>query len=296
MKKLLIIAVVIAMLMTMLTAGFAAENELADSQPTTDTQQNEYTLGDVNGNGEIDSMDYVLLKRAYFGTYNFNEDVKSCADINENGEIDTMDYILLKRAYFGTYDLNKQNDGIEESIEVILPTFEDYDEYVRYLETLTLPDYFVSYEDLSEFGEFNGFVRLSPDAYSHLLYSFVDETGTEFCIYVYCPPQKNPIGTEIFEIEDEQINASDMRNATIVDSKARKYTYQGIEYVYSIHGEISSIRWQCGDIKYVLAGFKPVGSGYPSTDKNTLVNRLLNLETAPKVISNLKSYTLKTNN
>ena len=295
MKKLIMIAVVIAMLTTMSTSVFATENGIDDPQPTPDTQQTEYTLGDVNGNDEIDSMDYVLLKRAYFGTYALSD--IAAGDVNGNDEIDSMDYVLLKRAYFGAYDLNKQNDEIEmPSIDIILPTFEDYDEYVRYLETLTLPDYFVSYEDLSEFGEFNGFVRLSPDAYSHLLYSFVDETGTEFCIYVYCPPQKNPIGTEIFEIEDEQINASDMRNATIVDSTARKYTYQGIEYVYSIHGKISSIRWQCGDIKYVLAGFKPVGSGYPSTDKNTLVNRLLNLETAPKVISNLKSYTLKTNN
>ena len=28
-------------------------------------------LGDINGNNEIDSMDYVLIKRAYFGTFKF---------------------------------------------------------------------------------------------------------------------------------------------------------------------------------------------------------------------------------
>ena len=27
------------------------------------------SIGDINGNGEIDSMDYVYLRRAYFGTY-----------------------------------------------------------------------------------------------------------------------------------------------------------------------------------------------------------------------------------
>ena len=57
--------------------------------------------GDINGNGEIDSMDYVLLKRAYFGTYKLKD--ISIGDINGNGEIDSMDYVYLRRAYFGTY-------------------------------------------------------------------------------------------------------------------------------------------------------------------------------------------------
>lgn len=48
MKKLFIIVVVIAMLTTMSTAGFAAENEIVASQPTPDVQQTEYTLGDIN--------------------------------------------------------------------------------------------------------------------------------------------------------------------------------------------------------------------------------------------------------
>ena len=59
--------------------------------------------GDVNDNGEIDSMDYVLLKRHYFGTYQFGEPQMLKGDIDESYEIDSMDYVLLKRAYFGTY-------------------------------------------------------------------------------------------------------------------------------------------------------------------------------------------------
>ena len=57
--------------------------------------------GDINGNGEIDSMDYVLLKRAYFGTYELKE--LAVGDLNDNGKIDSMDYVYLRRAYFGTY-------------------------------------------------------------------------------------------------------------------------------------------------------------------------------------------------
>ena len=60
-----------------------------------------YMLGDINNNGTIDSMDYVLLKRAYFGTYKLKD--VAIGDINKNGTIDSMDYVYLRRAYFGTY-------------------------------------------------------------------------------------------------------------------------------------------------------------------------------------------------
>ncbi len=60
-------------------------------------------LGDVNLNGKIDARDYLLLKRAYFGTYTLTNN--SAGDINRNGKIDARDYLLLKRAYFGTYSI-----------------------------------------------------------------------------------------------------------------------------------------------------------------------------------------------
>ena len=61
----------------------------------------EVKMGDINENGDIDSMDYVLLKRAYFGTYRLSD--ITVGDIDENGEIGSMDYVYLRRAYFGTY-------------------------------------------------------------------------------------------------------------------------------------------------------------------------------------------------
>ena len=65
----------------------------------------EYNLGDINDNGKIDMTDYILLKRAYFGTYNFTETQKKVGDINGNQKIDMTDYILVKRMYFGTYKI-----------------------------------------------------------------------------------------------------------------------------------------------------------------------------------------------
>ncbi len=63
-----------------------------------------YLKGDVNMNGKLDARDYLLLKRAYFGTFTL-ECPQEAADINNNGKIEARDYLLLKRAYFGTYTI-----------------------------------------------------------------------------------------------------------------------------------------------------------------------------------------------
>lgn len=63
-------------------------------------------LGDINGDGNVDADDYIMLKRAYFGMATLDDAQKSVSDINSDGKIDADDYILLKRAYFGMYDIN----------------------------------------------------------------------------------------------------------------------------------------------------------------------------------------------
>ncbi|MBR2385092.1 MAG: discoidin domain-containing protein [Clostridia bacterium] len=72
-----------------------------DTEPTPDPDP-VVMKGDVNGNDEIDSVDYTMLKRGYFGTYNVEMNV---GDINGNEEIDSIDYAMLKRAYFGIYQI-----------------------------------------------------------------------------------------------------------------------------------------------------------------------------------------------
>ncbi len=61
--------------------------------------------GDVNENGKIDARDYLLLKRAFFKTYDLNETTTLLADVNENNSVDARDYLLLKRAFFKTYTI-----------------------------------------------------------------------------------------------------------------------------------------------------------------------------------------------
>ena len=77
-----------------------------DPEPDPDPDFNPFdgVIGDVNVNGKIDARDYLLLKRAYFGTYTLTCGLE-VSDINGNGKIDARDYLLLKRAYFGTYTI-----------------------------------------------------------------------------------------------------------------------------------------------------------------------------------------------
>lgn len=64
-------------------------------------------MGDVDGDGELTSMDYILVKRACLGTYALNSVQKQAAEA-ENGELRPINYIKVKRAFFNTYDINAQ--------------------------------------------------------------------------------------------------------------------------------------------------------------------------------------------
>ncbi|MBO5870398.1 MAG: dockerin type I repeat-containing protein, partial [Clostridia bacterium] len=73
-----------------------------------DTVKATYTLivaGDINGDGKIDSVDYLLIKRSAFGTYTLTEAMNLAGDINGDGLIDSVDYLLIKRICFGTYKI-----------------------------------------------------------------------------------------------------------------------------------------------------------------------------------------------
>ncbi len=80
-------------------------------------------LGDINGDSKTDVMDYVLLKRHCFGTYNLTEEQKVIADVNLDGAVDLKDYTALKRFCFGNYyikDLNSYEFNIVHEEQVFV--------------------------------------------------------------------------------------------------------------------------------------------------------------------------------
>ncbi len=61
--------------------------------------------GDVDGSGEIDSTDYLIIKRYFIGNYNLKSSFLAAADIDCNSIIDTTDYIKIKSYFLGNIDI-----------------------------------------------------------------------------------------------------------------------------------------------------------------------------------------------
>ena len=57
-----------------------------------------FERGDVNGSGEIDGVDYLLVKKYVLGTLtNATADMIDRMDVNRDGEVDAIDYMALKK-------------------------------------------------------------------------------------------------------------------------------------------------------------------------------------------------------
>ena len=63
----------------------------------------QFKIGDVNGDGKVDTKDYVIAKRIFLGTYNPTPEELARCDINGDGKFTATDYVMLKRMVLGTY-------------------------------------------------------------------------------------------------------------------------------------------------------------------------------------------------
>ncbi len=59
--------------------------------------------GDVNGDGSIDSKDYLMAKRIFLGTYTPTAEELWAADIDGDGFVGPDDYLKIKRHALGSY-------------------------------------------------------------------------------------------------------------------------------------------------------------------------------------------------
>ena len=54
-------------------------------------------IGDVNGDGRVNSMDYLLIKRYMLRSADLTKDEQANADVNGDGTVNAKDYIWVKR-------------------------------------------------------------------------------------------------------------------------------------------------------------------------------------------------------
>jgi hypothetical protein len=61
--------------------------------------------GDVDGDGLIDSTDYLRIKSEFLGLLTFDEPSYLAADVDGDGTIDSTDYLIIKNAFLGRISL-----------------------------------------------------------------------------------------------------------------------------------------------------------------------------------------------
>lgn len=83
-------------------------------------------LGDVNGDGEIDQYDYILVKRHFFETLKLDSSQLIRADVNMDGYVDQYDYLLLKRHHFGTFVIEQDEIVYEPDTPITPPASDSY--------------------------------------------------------------------------------------------------------------------------------------------------------------------------
>ncbi|MBQ4317050.1 MAG: dockerin type I repeat-containing protein, partial [Clostridia bacterium] len=84
------------------------KEDIADcTSITTEYSEFKNIWGDVNGDQAVNSYDYLMAKRAAFGTYTLDEEEFIRADVymDRNYVINSADYLLIKRIAFGTYQI-----------------------------------------------------------------------------------------------------------------------------------------------------------------------------------------------
>ena len=65
-----------------------------------------HSLGDLNVDGKVNSIDCMILKRYVLKTYSLRDSLLYSADLNLDGEVNTVDYMVLRKMVLGTYTLD----------------------------------------------------------------------------------------------------------------------------------------------------------------------------------------------
>lgn len=58
-------------------------------------------IGDVNGDGKVNSMDYILVRKHILGVSKLSGDQLTKADASNDGKVNSMDYITIKKIIIG---------------------------------------------------------------------------------------------------------------------------------------------------------------------------------------------------
>ena len=154
------------------------------------------------------------------------------------------------------------------ALSIAHPHATEYDEYLKVIDQLDVPGYFVRYEHIQVLGNFEYYTGAYNDYYAY--YTFVDANGYEGSLSV---AQKSLLDhCETFLTVPA--NLSDMRS--LPDSAKGTILRGPLHYIYS-GGRLICIRWVLGDIEFSLGG-GGMFDDYPLDTEETICSRLLSTD------------------
>ncbi len=63
--------------------------------------------GDVNGDGNINSTDFMQVRRYYLGIYTFTDEQLIAGDVNNDGKVNSTDFMQIRRHYLGLFEIEE---------------------------------------------------------------------------------------------------------------------------------------------------------------------------------------------
>lgn len=84
------------------------DEDLVGTGCTVDLGRSSYSvviLGDVDGNGIVTSVDYLIIKRVFIGSYTIGDAYLKAACISGASFPTSVDYLMIKRHFLGSYNI-----------------------------------------------------------------------------------------------------------------------------------------------------------------------------------------------
>ncbi len=85
-------------------ASISEDSFVGTGYVVTDENGTDYTIvinGDVNGSGEIDATDYLIIKNSFLNNSSLEGVYFTATDSNSDGDIDSTDYLIIKSYFLG---------------------------------------------------------------------------------------------------------------------------------------------------------------------------------------------------
>lgn len=92
---------------TISSGNVGTGNLVTVSNGSNKTQYSVVIYGDVNGDGNVNAVDLLMVRKVILGTYSVSGSSKIAADVNKDGAINAVDLLMVRKQILGTYKISQ---------------------------------------------------------------------------------------------------------------------------------------------------------------------------------------------